>query len=83
MKNLFTALAAYGFITRNRCMWSGTGSIANGATVTVKAIGNDLYEVTTRRFFDNGEFDLDETKTATVHAGQVWGLLPRWAFRGC
>lgn len=81
MKNLFAALATYGFVTRNHYMWSGTGSIANGATVAVKAIGNDLYEVTTHRFFDNGEYELDERQTTTAHAGQVWGLLPSWAFR--
>lgn len=84
MKNLFNALTAYGFERRPSEMFWGVGSLMWGTTVAIKAIGADLYEVVTHRWFydQNGDQMEDSTSTVAAHANQVWGLIPERVLTG-
>ena len=79
MKNLFNALAAYGFTARHYGMHYGKGSLVWGDEVAVAAIGNDLYkvEVHSWQYDEWGDRVYDTHSTATVHGGQVWALIPQ------
>ena len=83
MKNLFAALIRYGFERRPYVLFWGMGSLMWGTTVAIKAIGADLYEVTTHRWFydENGDQVEDATVQTVAHGGQVWALLPERVLR--
>lgn len=74
-------LSAYGFQTRdNGSLFWGTGSLVSGHTVSVKAMGNDMYEVSVSRWdydqYMEPIYDTDETRV--LHGA----LALAWVFAG-
>lgn len=80
MKNtIVDILNMYGFKARAAEFVWGVGSLAWGHTISVKALGNDFYEITIKHWFCNPSMELvrDTNETKVLHGA----LALSWIFK--
>lgn len=71
----------YGFAAQgNTCKW-GKGSICNGLTVEVVRTNGEMVEITTNRYYCDGEVEADTHTTVCAPIGRIWEFIPEEVFR--